>query len=169
MNTSPKGQLPASHLLFVYGTLKRPYGNNHVMTDKGATFIGTALTLDKFVMFGAGIPFVWKPTAHYSAAHPDTLAYVVGEVWQVNDEGLEATDRLEGHPRFYRRTPVDVKMTEEKDTRTLKGVGMYLVPDMRGYSSIEMPDAHGRVEWGPPKVYHPVFRSQFGPSRTRDT
>lgn len=46
-------------------------------------------------------------------AFPGVLAHgegvVVGEVYRVDAETLAAVDRLEGHPRFYRRTEIELE------------------------------------------------------------
>ena len=37
---------------------------------------------------------------------------MVGEVYQVNDDSLKRLDQFEGHPEFYERTEVEVKLTK---------------------------------------------------------
>ncbi|NUO50453.1 MAG: gamma-glutamylcyclotransferase, partial [Polyangiaceae bacterium] len=44
---------------------------------------------------------------------------VEGEVYEVDMETLRALDRLEGHPRFYRRTPIVLADGESVETYVL--------------------------------------------------
>ena len=46
---------------------------------------------------------------------------VIGEVWEVDAATLTRLDRLEGHPRFYVRTPIILASRRHAET--------YLLPD----------------------------------------
>jgi len=85
--------------VFVYGTLKRGYGNwARLLQDRdGVTFLGDAVSIEKnFVMNDVGFPLMFD-------IGRDNGSYVVGELFEVDDEALADLDRLEGHPRFYCR------------------------------------------------------------------
>eukprot|EP00966_Prymnesium_polylepis_P051099 1182724-Prymnesium_polylepis.1 len=89
------------HRLFVYGTLMTGYGNNRVIASRDkceiSRCLGRALTMEKYTMTASGIPFV----------DPDTpTCRIHGEVWEVNDAVLPRVDRLEGHPNWYFRHPI---------------------------------------------------------------
>lgn len=88
-----------SHLIFVYGTLKRGHGNNRLLAN--SQFIGNAVTIDHYTMFKRGIPFVNKDIPSYP---------IHGEVFEVDDQTLNELDALENHPRWYQRTPISVNI-----------------------------------------------------------
>ena len=82
----------------VYGTLKRGYGNNRLLTS-WATFLG-----EDFVPFnkirGTGFPI-----AKFHGADGTKLLKV--EIFAITSpETLQRVDALEGHPQWYKRTPV---------------------------------------------------------------
>ena len=86
--------------IFVYGTLMRGMGNHHLLS--GATFLGRAVTNEKYAMFCAGVPFV-NPSIHQT--------HIMGELFEVIDQDcLDRLDRLEGHPDWYCRTKIHVSM-----------------------------------------------------------
>lgn len=80
--------------IFVYGTLKRGYGNNYHIEN--AKFIGPAISVQPVYKMGTGgFPIVWEDG--------EGGAFLKGEVYEVNDAELADCDRLEGHPRSYKR------------------------------------------------------------------
>lgn len=82
-------------LIFVYGSLMRGQPNHHYMD--GATYLGDGITLPEYAMVSmGGFPAVY--------ANGDTA--IMGEVYQVPDKVLDRMDRLEGHPIWYKRTPI---------------------------------------------------------------
>lgn len=82
--------------VFVYGSLKRGFGNHPVIQD--GSFIDEAITSEpSYEMFCmGGFPGV---------VHGDKL--ISGEVYAVDDLVLERLDRLEGNGSFYTREVVD--------------------------------------------------------------
>lgn len=93
------------HLLFVYGTLKQGYHNNHRLMD--SKMVGAALTLAKFCLYDLG---------HYPGMVESEQEYQVdGEVYSIDDGVLASCDRLEGHPKFYERKQISVTC-QGKDT-----------------------------------------------------
>ena len=87
------------HKVFVYGTLRigqvnfERYMSSAVFYGKGKTAFGAGLYSE------GGVPYAKQ----IEGAPP-----VVGELYAVDDEGLRWLDRLEGHPRVYRREMVPV-------------------------------------------------------------
>lgn len=73
-------------LVACYGTLKRGYGNNRILS--GSTFVCEG-TVRGFLLYDSGFPV---------AAHSDTDSIKV-EVWDISDnkETLSRLDGLEGH------------------------------------------------------------------------
>lgn len=90
--------------LFVYGTLKRGFGN-HGFLD-GCRFLGEAHTVKRFAMYGAGVPSVVESPQLYP---------IQGEVYEVDPASLRHVDALEGHPHWYVRKMVDVVLESGGD------------------------------------------------------
>lgn len=81
--------------IFVYGTLLKGGGNHRLLTT--ARFAGAARTAPAFELRDlGGCP---------GLVLGGTQA-VMGEVYEVDEPTLAALDRLEGHPRFYRRSSI---------------------------------------------------------------
>lgn len=78
------------HLVFVYGSLMRGFGNNGLLREQ--SFQGNA-TADSLSLFSLG---AFPAALHGSGS-------VKGELWLVDDDALARLDRLEGHPTFYER------------------------------------------------------------------
>lgn len=85
-----------TELVFVYGSLKRGFGNNGVIANQ--QFVGEAVTEDSvwsMVSLG-GFPGVINGNKKIS-----------GEVWSVNERGMRGLDALEGNGHFYTREVVN--------------------------------------------------------------
>ena len=82
-------------LVFVYGTLRRGESNEHLLA--GAAPRGLAQTEPRYTLASLG-PF---PALLRGGA-----TSVTGEIYAVDAETLARLDRLEGHPRFYRRSTI---------------------------------------------------------------
>ncbi|MBE2180195.1 MAG: gamma-glutamylcyclotransferase [Chthoniobacterales bacterium] len=88
-------------LLFVYGTLKRGLGNHRVMRDAEGEFLAEVRTEDRLPLVIDGLPYLLDM--------PGRGHCVEGELYRVTSaEGWARLDRLEGHPRFYRRRVIGV-------------------------------------------------------------
>lgn len=81
--------------VFVYGTLLRGESNHNLLTD--SRFLGMARTEPLFSLFDLG---------GYPAMSSGGCTSVLGEIYEVTEEVLEALDELEGHPDWYRRVPI---------------------------------------------------------------
>ncbi len=92
-------QLPAR--VFVYGTLKRGYGNHRLLELGRARFLGRDKIEGAMHNYGS-FPAV-------TLGQPGT---VHGEVYEVSAATLERLDRLEGTPSFYQRTRVSMSTGE---------------------------------------------------------
>lgn len=90
--------------VFVYGTLKKAYGNHRIISAFNGQFIGNAQTVNKFPLVVRGIPFLYDV--------PGVGHHVQGEVWEVPTECVTGPmDQLEGHGRgFYERKTLLVKV-----------------------------------------------------------
>lgn len=85
--------------LFVYGTLKRGWGNNRLL--EGAKFVGEAYSHKSYALANGGFPIAYTK---YREGFP--MLPIKGEVWSVNDSHIARCDRLEGHPDWYRRNTI---------------------------------------------------------------
>jgi gamma-glutamylaminecyclotransferase len=81
-------------LCFVYGTLKRGYGNN-ARCLANSKFLGEAISFDAnyYMQGGIGVPYLSEGGS----------AKVKGELFEVSPSDFKACDRLEGHPTGYCR------------------------------------------------------------------
>ena len=101
------------HKVFVYGTLKRGYGNNkHYLSN--ATFLGKAMTKDRWSMIGSrAFPYLLE--------RDEEGYHIKGEVFAVSDSELRELDRLEGVPHHYRKETIKVNYSDDlsEDTVTV--------------------------------------------------
>lgn len=96
------------HRVFVYGTLKRGFPN-HATGMKSTTFVGGFRTCGRLALVLTG---PWYSPVMID--EPGVGHRVAGEVFAVDDAGLEALDRLVGtySPAGYRRIDVEVENVE---------------------------------------------------------
>jgi gamma-glutamylcyclotransferase (GGCT)/AIG2-like uncharacterized protein YtfP len=85
-------------VVFVYGSLLQGFGNHGLLARGGALFVGESKT-------GRGLG-LWSCGSFPAMRPARGAAPVRGEVYVVDDDCLAALDRLEGHPRHYRRERV---------------------------------------------------------------
>ena len=114
--------------VFVYGTLKRGFPN-HVGAMTDLSCLGRFRTADAFPLVVGGAWF-----SPYLIDEPGEGHRVFGEVFKVNDEDLEALDRMEGThlPIGYRRISIAIAdadggapfeaWTYVKDRETIQGI-----------------------------------------------
>jgi len=87
-----------SHLVFVYGTLRRGFWNHDLLAK--SIFLGCGKTKHLYAMYVDGIPYVVK----------EEVSQIVGEVYAVGKETLEELDCLENHPSWYERQEVEIAL-----------------------------------------------------------
>ena len=103
-------------LVFVYGTLKRHHGNNGLLPKN--SFITSATTVDKYIMYSLGIPFVSKS---------NEMCKIHGEVYEVDKRTFNNLDMLEGHPNWYKREKINVYLLpNKKNIKQIKEVKAWL-------------------------------------------
>lgn len=102
--------------LFVYGTLRKGFHNHYFLENDNVKFIGSGETIDKFAMcvktssiflnrkYNISIPFVTRSPS---------ISTIKGELYLVPNMLLKAIDILEGHPFFYEREKVIVKVNDK--------------------------------------------------------
>jgi len=100
----------ATPLVFVYGTLKRGFGNHRVMQRAGSEFVCCGTMVERYPLVVSGLPYLLDL--------PGQGHRVEGEIYRVNSaEGRSALDRLEGHPCFYERRLTDI-VGDDRETYT---------------------------------------------------
>lgn len=92
---APSGRRSATTRVFVYGTLLAGEPNHRLLAR--ARLVAEGRTPPEYELRDLGA----FPGLVGDGAHA-----VEGEVYEVDPETLAALDRLEGHPGFYRRTPI---------------------------------------------------------------
>lgn len=102
-----KGNVLEDNLVAVYGTLKKGYSNyNRFLTS--SKHLGAGNTENKYPMIISGLPYLIEMKG---------IGYNVEvDVFKVSDSVLASLDALEGHPNWYRRKQIPIKM---KDGRVL--------------------------------------------------
>lgn len=93
-------------LLFVYGTLKRNRSNNRLLQN--SRFLGSAVTVKTYPMLSAwGIPAIYD-------TRDKQAKRIEGDLYDVPNSILENyIDRLEGHPTWYCRKHIGVRVNEK--------------------------------------------------------
>jgi gamma-glutamylaminecyclotransferase len=98
-----KSDVLQENLVAVYGTLKKGYRNyNNYL--RSARFLGSGETQSKYPLIISGLPFLLSSEG---VGHN-----VEVDVFKVNDATFDALDRLEGHPKWYQRREVPIKMDD---------------------------------------------------------
>src|SRR5262245_6257639 len=91
-------------LVFVYGTLKRGYGNHRLLLD--ATFVSEGQTIARCRLFDAGFPVLRRRLNRDGPWN----APVRGEVFEVTAQQLARLDSLEGEGRMYHRRKKKIRL-----------------------------------------------------------
>jgi len=98
-----KGNVVEPHVMAVYGTLKKGYGNYYSYLTK-ATHVGSGRTKDKYPLVVSGLPYLIEKQG---IGHN-----VVVDVFRVDDVTLSSLDRLEGHPSWYERKQIPITLDD---------------------------------------------------------
>lgn len=122
-----------TNTVFVYGTLQRGHGNHRLLDVEGAALVGRAQTVKKFDLITDGLPYVFPESGSF---------HVKGEVYEVTDEVLASLDRLEGHPRLYKREIIWV----QNDLGAPRAAWIYFYQGRRNFS-VPATDRYSRT-WG---------------------
>jgi len=135
------------YLVFVYGTLKKGYGNNYLL--KNSKFVGMGFTKNKYFMQREGIAFPYALPSDYFKEIPEHYkGHILGEVYEVDERTLERLDMLEGHPNFYQREITTIILEDGTEVQTF----IYHYYDFYGEEYLIEPDEHGFIEWNREKL-----------------
>lgn len=86
------------HMVFVYGSLKKSFGNNRLLYN--SKYIGEAVTLSS--------NFNMRSCGAFPAVVSRGKNSISGELYEVDDKTLTSIDILESNGRFYNRSLVQV-------------------------------------------------------------
>ena len=111
-------------MLFVYGSLKQGFANEHV--NAGKRVDGNYRTFLRMPLFLLGDGHV--PCLVHA---PGEGHQVIGELYEVDDGTLAVMDRLEriGEPRGYQRVTIGVERTDQAVPTTITALVYVKSPD----------------------------------------
>lgn len=99
-------------LFFTYGTLQKGNIRHGVLQQAEAEFVGDARTVGEFLLKDRGdFPLMVQLTSKQKIAMPERCE-VKGEVYRVDEEVFADLDLIEGHPNFFTRSTISVRMEE---------------------------------------------------------
>lgn len=109
------------YYVFVYGTLKKGWGNNQ-------RYLSTAQYIRSTMLKGISIHYDPMSTLPFAKKNPK--GKIVGDIFKVDKMTLRNLDMLEAHPEWYKRVLFQIKGLK---------VWIYLNPDEADYLPI-IPD-----------------------------
>lgn len=121
--------------VFVYGTLKKGYNNNYLLST--SKYLGEYVTKDKFGMDS----YVYYPAIFKT----DSInkGYIVGELYEVEDHIMPYLDKLEGYPNHFDRQEIIVEDGGGNEEKAL----VYYYKNKPNNCIENKPDKNGFIEW----------------------
>jgi len=98
-----KANVLQEHLVAVYGTLKKGHGNYYRYLTE-SKFIGSGVTKDKYPLVIKGLPYMIEEKGKGN--------HVEVEVYRVDADTFSDLDALEGHPNWYKRKQITIRMSK---------------------------------------------------------
>ena len=136
-----KTNILQDNIIGVYGTLKKGY-SNYTYYLSNARYVGRGKTQDKYPLIVDGLPYLLdeKGVGHN----------VEIDVFKVSDGKMKSIDGLEGHPTWYRRKPVPVKL--EDGTIVVAWIYFNIQEKISGRALHET-YVKPKIEWAPRASY----------------
>jgi gamma-glutamylcyclotransferase (GGCT)/AIG2-like uncharacterized protein YtfP len=98
-DATPAVYTPTLSTVFVYGTLRKGFGNHRLLENPGVRYLGKDyLTGFRMVSCG-GFPAIFP----VGPVQSDSDDIIMGELYEVDDDTMYNLDRLEGVPFHYQR------------------------------------------------------------------
>jgi gamma-glutamylcyclotransferase (GGCT)/AIG2-like uncharacterized protein YtfP len=113
----------AMTLVFVYGSLLSGLFNHHVLFNSNPKFISKGITLKPFFMTAGSIenyPFLTEEPLNDAQISNQ----IIGEIYEVNYDGMKLLDELEEYPHVYDRKEIEILNIE---TNTLMPCFVYFL------------------------------------------
>jgi len=105
----PVATEPELYQVFVYGSLKRGMSGHHHL--EGATFLGTGITFEKYLLTSNRYPLLSKLKQ---------VCHVKGEIYQVNKAMLDKLDEYEEVPQYYTRETIKVRFDGNEEIKEVE-------------------------------------------------
>lgn len=100
-------------LILTYGTLLKGESNHGLLQD--SLFVKEGITKPEYTMISLG---------GFPGILTGGTTSIKGEVYEVDKKTLDRLDRLEGHPDWYKRTPIELLDGTQ--------VEVYIYPPLKG-------------------------------------
>ena len=123
--------------LFVYGTLKKGFGNHRLIQK--TEYIGDFISNDKFDLSGHSFPEIYPN---------DQGKQIKGEIYNLEEQDFIVTDSLEGNGYFYNR-----EIQSFYNNKTQIEAWIYII--MQPGASIEVPDRV--IDWNYSYTKNPFY------------
>jgi gamma-glutamylcyclotransferase (GGCT)/AIG2-like uncharacterized protein YtfP len=95
--------------VFVYGTLKKGFSRNHVITRHINEPIGPATTVGTgYIMYRTGNKYTYPVILH--STEKSAMGAIAGEVWKVPSKTMFELDFIESNGEMYDRTKIPVEV-----------------------------------------------------------
>jgi gamma-glutamylaminecyclotransferase len=95
--------------VFVYGSLKKGYGNNRLLSN--AEFLGERVTSSSYILGDVGFPYMFPRAAFeedFNERNANLFKPVQGELYAVDEPTLASLDCLEGEGIHYHRIEIAI-------------------------------------------------------------
>lgn len=104
-----KEEKSKTYQVFVYGTLMQGGRNSYLLSQENATLIAEKITTTSNIFFMFQFNSASSPGKFSPAVLPHGDGFIQGEIYEVNEAGLAALDKLEGNSDHYQREEVELQ------------------------------------------------------------
>jgi len=134
---------PDTMKIFTYGTLRVGEGNAGILAGH-ANYTETAQTVEKYIMVAdSSHCYPYLISCQTWPEMSDKAVYVIGDVYDATSTGVWRSDKLEGHPFVYVRTPIRVVNSDGE----IYEVEAYILSDTSAKALIQMEVTFLNGDW----------------------